>query len=97
MWWVILNFSYWPPLKKALIILIFTCASQSVVSQSIRDSLRKVYDAAVSPLAKGQVLANYITSLKGTSPEQLSILLPLNAYFTNKKDETGLRPAGACL
>jgi tetratricopeptide (TPR) repeat protein len=77
-------------MKKALFILIFACASQAVVSQSIRDSLQKEYYAAASTLEKGQVLANYITSLKGTSPEQLKILLPLHAYFTNKKDETGI-------
>jgi tetratricopeptide (TPR) repeat protein len=77
-------------MKRAILFLIFTCALQIVRSQSIPDSLRNKYDAAISSLEKGQILTNYITTLKGTSQEQLKILLPQLAYFVNKKDETGI-------
>src|SRR5215831_2293438 len=77
-------------MTKTLLFLIFIYSSQSVMGQSISDSLIKKYDAAASSLEKGQILTNYITALNGTSPEQLKILLPMLAYFTNENDETGI-------
>ena len=77
-------------MKRAIFILAFACISQFVMSQPISDSLRKKYDAAASSLQKGQILVDYITALKGSSSEQLKVLLPMLAYFSNKKDETGI-------
>jgi tetratricopeptide (TPR) repeat protein len=77
-------------MKRALLILIFISISLMSISQPIPDSLRKHYDAAASTLEKGQILANYITTLKGNSSEQMKILLPQLAYFSERKDETGV-------
>jgi tetratricopeptide (TPR) repeat protein len=76
-------------MKRSFVFLVFIIASLVSISQSIPDSLRTKYDAAASSLEKGQILANYITALKGSSSEQLKILLPQLAYFSDKKDETG--------
>jgi tetratricopeptide (TPR) repeat protein len=77
-------------MKKSLIILVIISTSLMSTSQPIPDSLRRRYDAAVSSLEKGQILANYITALKGNSSEQMKILLPQLAYFSEMKDETGI-------
>jgi tetratricopeptide (TPR) repeat protein len=77
-------------MKKALIFLICTCALLSVQSQPMPDSIQQKYNAAKSFHDKGQIITNYVFSLKGTSLEQLKILLPQLSYFTNKKDDAGI-------
>jgi tetratricopeptide (TPR) repeat protein len=77
-------------MKRPFFILIFISTTLVSISQPIPDSLRNKYEAAASALEKGQILANYITALKGTPSEQLKVLLPQLAYFSDKKDEIGL-------
>jgi tetratricopeptide (TPR) repeat protein len=77
-------------MKWILILYFFTFTTQLVWSQSIPDSLKKKYGAAISSAEKGQVLSSYITSLKGSTAEQLKILLTQLTYFSNKRDQTGI-------
>jgi tetratricopeptide (TPR) repeat protein len=77
-------------MKWILILYFFTFTTQIVWSQSIPDVLKKKYDVAISSAEKGQVLTSYITSLKGSTSEQLNVLLSQLAYFSNKKDNTGI-------
>jgi tetratricopeptide (TPR) repeat protein len=77
-------------MKNALLILLFACTTLFVRSQSLPVSMQPKYDAAKSFTEKGQILSNYITSLKGTPPEQLKMLLPQLSYFTIKNDKAGI-------
>src|SRR5450432_1003509 len=77
-------------MKKALFFLILTCASLAVKSQPMPDSIQRKYNVAKTFREKGQVITNYVFQLKGSSPEQLKILLPQLSYFTNKKDDAGI-------
>jgi tetratricopeptide (TPR) repeat protein len=77
-------------MKKVLIFLIFICTSPVVKSQPLPDSLQRKYNAAKTFTEKGQIITNYVFSLKGTSPEQLKILFFQLSYFTNKKDDAGI-------
>ncbi|HET7000695.1 MAG TPA: hypothetical protein VFI33_05290, partial [Puia sp.] len=75
---------------KIFIYILFICVGLSVQSQSLPDSLQQKYNAAKTFRDKGQIITNYVFQLKGSSPEQLKILLPLLSYFTNKKDNAGI-------
>ncbi len=77
-------------MKRILILFFFSFTAQIVWGQSIPDSLKKKYDSAISSAEKGQVLSKYITSLKGSTAEQLKILLSQLTWFSNKKDNTGI-------
>ena len=77
-------------MKKVLLFLLLTSVALTVKSQSLPDSLQQKYNAAKAFMIKGQIITNYVFSLKGTSPEQLKILLPQLSYFTNKKDDAGI-------
>ncbi len=77
-------------MKKVLIFLLFICTLVSAQSQAMPDSIQRKYNAAKTFHDKGQIITNYVFSLKGTSPEQLKILLPQLYYFINKKDEAGI-------
>jgi tetratricopeptide (TPR) repeat protein len=77
-------------MKKIFIYIIFICAGLAVRSQSLPDSLQQKYNAAKSFREKGQIITNYVFELKGSSLEQLKILLPQLSYFTNKKDDAGI-------
>ncbi len=77
-------------MKKVLIFLLFNCALVSAQSQPMPDSIQQKYNAAKTFREKGQVITNYVFQLKGSSPEQLKILLPQLSYFINKKDDAGI-------
>ena len=77
-------------MKKIFICILFTFATLAVKSQPMPDSIQRKYDAAKSFHDKGQIITNYVFQLKGSSPEQLKILLPQLSYFTNKKDDAGI-------
>ena len=77
-------------MKKVILSLILAYSIQAIEGQALPDSIIRKYDAALSGMAKGQVLTNYITSLRGTPQEQLKLLFPLLTYFTNKGDATGI-------
>jgi len=77
-------------MKRILILFFFVFNIQILWSQSIPDSLSKKYEAAGSSAEKGQVLSSFITSLKGSTAEQIKILLSQLSYFSSKKDNTGI-------
>jgi hypothetical protein len=77
-------------MKKIFIYILFTCASLAVKCQPMPDSIQQIYDASKTFREKGQVITNYVFSLKGFPPEQLKILLMQLSYFINKKDDAGI-------
>src|SRR6476659_3759143 len=77
-------------MKKIIIYIIFICAGLSVKSKALPDSLQLKYHAAKSFHDQGQIIINYVFSLKGTSSERLKILLPQLSDFTNEKDDAGI-------
>src|SRR5258705_2957484 len=77
-------------MKKIFICILFTFATLAVKSQPMPDSIQRKYNASKSFHDKGQIITNYVFQLKGSSPEQLKILSPQLAYFTNKKDDAGI-------
>ncbi len=77
-------------MKKIFICILFTFATLAVKSQPMPDSIQRKYNAAKSFHDRGQIITNYVFQLKGSSPEQLKILSPQLAYFTNKKDDAGI-------
>lgn len=76
-------------MKKITNCLLGIVLGYSLHAQALPDSVLQVYSKAVNPSEKGRILVQALQMREKPSQQSLGLLLKLDAYFKEKKDEIG--------